>query len=113
MDKVITYLRSGGILHALDLYTVAKREFIETFQDSILKPRGVDYKIQFCGPTGTNGVESALKLARKVKGRQGIFSFMGGYHGMTLGSLAATSGIDSRNGAGTTLHNVIFSLIKW
>jgi len=108
MEKIIAYLQSGGILHALDLHTTAKRDFIEIFQNSILKPRELNYKIQFCGPTGTNGSEAALKLARKNKKRQCIFSFMGSYHGMTLGSLAATSNNESRNVAGTDLNNVVF-----
>jgi len=42
----------------------------------VLIPRSFDYQIQFCGPTGTNAVEAALKLARKIKKRTGIFSFM-------------------------------------
>ena len=108
IEKIIDYLKSGNILHSLDLQTVAKREFIETFQNSILSPRKLNYKIQFCGPTGTNGVEAALKLARKIKNRQTVFSFMGAFHGMTLGSLAVTSGNDSRGGAGVSLNNVIF-----
>ena len=108
IEKIISYLQSGGILHALDLQTVAKREFIEIFQNSILKPKNLNFKIQFCGPTGTNGVEASFKLARKVKKRQDIFSFTGSYHGMTLGSLAATSGNDIRNGAGVPLNNIVF-----
>ena len=57
-----------GVKH-LDLYTKAKCDFIRYFEENILKPRNLDYKIQFPGPTGTNAVESALKLARKVKKR--------------------------------------------
>ena len=90
------------------MYTVAKRAFLEKFCHTILAPRDLDYKVMFCGPTGTNAVESALKLARKVKGRSGIFSFMGGYHGLSLGSLAATSNAGHRAGAGLALDNVTF-----
>ncbi|HEU5123462.1 MAG TPA: diaminobutyrate--2-oxoglutarate transaminase [Verrucomicrobiae bacterium] len=89
-QAVIEYLQQDGILHALDLMTVAKREFLETFEHCILKPRGLDYKIQFTGPTGTNAVEAALKLARKVKGRTNVISFTNGYHGLSAGALAAT-----------------------
>ncbi len=87
---VIAYLESDGIVHALDMATKAKREFIETFNHLILKPRGLDYRFQFCGPTGTNAVEAALKLARKVTGRSNVISFTNGFHGMTLGALAVT-----------------------
>jgi len=60
----------------------------------------------FPGPTGTNAIESALKLARKVKKRNNIFAFMGAFHGMSLGSLALTTEKAARNGAGVTLNNV-------
>ena len=88
--KLIDYLLDDGIVHALDAVTEAKGRFLERFNDVILAPRGMDYKIQFAGPTGTNTVEAALKLARKVTGRTGIVSFTNGYHGMTIGALAAT-----------------------
>ena len=106
--KLIEYLESDGIIHALDMYTIPKREFIETFEEKILKPRGYDYKIQFPGPTGTNANEAALKLARKVKGRQNVFALMGAFHGMTLGSLALTTDKSSRRGAGVGLDDVTF-----
>ena len=104
--KLIEYLEQDNIIHALDMYTSAKREFIETFEEKVLIPRGLNYKIQFPGPTGTNGIEAALKLARKVKKRSNIFALMGCFHGMTLGSLALTSDTGSRNGAGVDLNNV-------
>ncbi|MBQ9516649.1 MAG: aspartate aminotransferase family protein [Eubacterium sp.] len=105
-EKVADYLNTDGIIHALDMYTIPKREFIETFEEKIIKPRGLDYKIQFCGPTGTNAVEAAIKLARKVKGRRNIFAFMGCFHGMTLGALSLTSEMYARNGAGASLYDV-------
>lgn len=105
-ERLIKYLNDDGIVHGLDMYTTAKREFIQTFETSILKPRGLDYKIQFTGPTGTNAVEAALKLARKYTGRQTVFALMGAFHGMTLGALALTSVSGSRVGAGVNLNNV-------
>ena len=106
-EKAVEYLMKDGIIHALDMYTVAKRELIETFQEQILKPRGLNYKIQFPGPTGTNAVEAALKLARKVKGRRTVMGLMGCFHGMTLGSLALTCERDARAGAGVPLNDII------
>jgi len=105
-QKLIDYLASDGIIHALDMYAVAKGEFIEALETKILQPRGFDYKLQFPGPTGTNAVEAALKLARKVTKRTNIFAFMGCFHGMTLGSLALTSDTGSRAGAGVPMGNV-------
>ncbi len=104
--KIVEYLQSDGVMHALDMYTVPKRDFIEFYEERILKPRGLNYKLQFPGPTGTNAVEAALKLARKVKKRQNIFAMMGAFHGMTLGSIALTTDAAARKGAGVPLTNV-------
>jgi diaminobutyrate-2-oxoglutarate transaminase len=106
--KIINYLAADGPMHALYLHTVAKRTFLETFTGMVLEPRGLDYKVQFCGPTGTNAVEAALKLARKVKKRTGAFAFMGGYHGVSLGSLALTTDPQLRASAGVPLNHVSF-----
>ena len=105
-EQIVNYLEGDGIIHSLDMFTSAKRDFIEYFEKNILEPRGFDYKIQFPGPTGTNAVEAALKLARKVKKRNNIFAFMGAFHGMTLGSLSMTTDRDSREGAGVVLTDV-------
>jgi diaminobutyrate-2-oxoglutarate transaminase len=106
--RLVEYLESDGISHGLDMFTSAKETFLHKFSELILKPRELDYKVQFCGPTGTNAVEAALKLARKVKGRTGIFSFMGSFHGLSLGSLAVTSNLFHREAAGADLNNVTF-----
>lgn len=100
---LIDYLMSDGVTHGLDMSTVAKREFLETFQRTILEPRGLDYKVQFPGPTGANTVEAALKLARKATGRESIVSFTNAFHGMTLGALSVTGNSMKRAGAGIPL----------
>jgi diaminobutyrate-2-oxoglutarate transaminase len=107
-QQVIEYLDSDAITHGLDFYTSAKEKFIAKFQSSILTPRKLDYRLQFCGPTGTNAVEAALKLARKVKQRTGIFSFMGAFHGMTSGSLSITGNKEIRAGISAIAHDVTF-----
>lgn len=106
IERMINYMHSGGILHSMDMYTPPKRDFLEYFQQNILAPRGLNYKVQFAGPTGTNAVESAIKLARINKKRQNIFALMGAFHGMTLGSLSLTTDRCSRDGAGQALGNV-------
>ncbi|MGV9712327.1 diaminobutyrate--2-oxoglutarate transaminase [Gordonia sp. NPDC003424] len=102
-SALIDYIEDDGITHGLDMATVAKGRFIEEFTSTIIEPRGLDYKIQFPGPTGTNAVESALKLARKVTGRESIISFTNAFHGMTLGSLSVTGNSMKRAGAGVPL----------
>lgn len=106
IQPVIEYLQSGGVLHTLDMMTPPKREFIKGFVETILQPRGMNYKLQFMGPTGTNAVEAALKLARKVTGRTEVAAFSQGFHGMTLGALACTANSYFRNAAGTPLNHV-------
>ncbi|GAB3282579.1 diaminobutyrate--2-oxoglutarate transaminase [Parasphingorhabdus pacifica] len=101
--KLIEYIERDGVTHGLDQATAAKREFLETMNEKLLKPRGLDYKVQFPGPTGTNSVESALKLARKITGRESIISFTNAFHGMTLGSLSVTGNSMKRGGAGIPL----------
>ena len=104
-EKLIKYLESDGIMHALDMHVKTKGDFIEFFEERVLKPRGLNYKIMFAGPTGTNANEAALKLARKVTGRSNIFCFSGAFHGMTLGTLTLTGDLGVRKGAGVTLDN--------
>jgi diaminobutyrate-2-oxoglutarate transaminase len=106
-SKLLDYLAADSIVQSLDMYTSAKRRFLETFNEVILEPRGLNYKIQFPGPTGTNSVESALKLARKYTGRETIVSFTNAFHGMSLGSLAVTGNSMKRSGAGVPLGNVV------
>ena len=97
---LIDYIAADGVAHGLDMHTDAKASFIETFERLVLKPRGMDHRIMFTGPTGTNAVEAAMKLARKVTGRQTIIAFTNGFHGMTLGALSATGNAAKRAGAG-------------
>jgi diaminobutyrate-2-oxoglutarate transaminase len=103
---VIEYIQSNGVTHSLDMATVAKRAFIEKFEEVVLKPRNMPHKMQFMGPTGTNSVEAALKIARRVTGRQQVVSFSHGFHGMTLGSLACTANAYFRGAAGVPLQHV-------
>ncbi|MRH89276.1 diaminobutyrate--2-oxoglutarate transaminase [Nocardia sp. SYP-A9097] len=100
---LIDYLMSDGITHGLDMSTVAKRRLLETIRDVLLAPRGLEYKVQFPGPTGANAVEAALKLARKITGRTAVLNFTNAFHGMTLGALSVTGNAAKRAGAGVPL----------
>ena len=105
-ERLIEYIAGNGITHSLDMATEAKSKFLGAFERHILRPRDLRYKVMFPGPTGTNAVEAALKLARKVTGRQEVIAFTNGFHGMTLGSLAATGNSSKRKGAGVPLTHV-------
>lgn len=103
-EKLISYLQEDKIIHSLDMYTLPKEKFIKYLQEEILKPRNLDYKILFPGPTGTNSIETALKLARKYTGRPYIWALTGAFHGMTLGSLSLTTDSAARKAAGVPLE---------
>jgi diaminobutyrate-2-oxoglutarate transaminase len=100
------YIAGDGVTHGLDMHTEAKARFLETFRDVILTPRGMDYRMMFCGPTGANAVEASIKLARKVTGRTEIIAFTNGFHGVTAGALAATANGYHRGGNGAPLGGV-------
>ncbi|PWG64339.1 diaminobutyrate--2-oxoglutarate transaminase [Sediminicurvatus halobius] len=102
---LIDYLEADNITHSLDMASVARAEFLKAFNDIILEPRGMNHRIQFPGPTGTNAVESALKIARKAKGRPGVIAFTNAFHGMTLGALSVTGNQFKRDGAGVPLSH--------
>ena len=107
-SAMVDYLQRDGIVHALDKATVAKKEFMQKFLLTILEPRGLNYKLQFTGPTGTNAVETALKLARMVKQRSNIISFTNAYHGLTMGALAITGNTFYRDESYGVRHNSDF-----
>lgn len=103
---LLKYIEDDGITHGLDMHTEAKAKFLEAFSNKILKPRDLDYVMQFTGPTGTNAVEAALKIARKVTGRNNVLAFTNGFHGVSLGAVAATGNQHHRGGAGVSLSDI-------
>jgi diaminobutyrate-2-oxoglutarate transaminase len=105
-QALLDYINSEGITHSLDLHTEAKADFLSAFEKTILKPRRFEYLIQFPSPTGTNAVEAALKIARRVTGRTNIISFTNGFHGCSLGALAATGAEYYRNASGLPLSGM-------
>jgi diaminobutyrate-2-oxoglutarate transaminase len=104
-QALLDYLAEDGVIHSLDMVTPAKSAFLDRFHEVILEPRGLDYKVQFPGPTGTNAVEAAMKLARKATGRERIVGFTNAFHGMTLGALSVTGNNMKRGGAGVLLQS--------
>ncbi len=103
---LVEHILGDGVAHGLDMHTNAKSAFLSTFERLILEPRGLDYRVMFTGPTGANAVEAALKLARKATGRSNVIAFTTGFHGVTLGALAATGNLYNRGGAGQPLGGI-------
>lgn len=105
-QALLDYIARDGVAHSLDMQTDAKLAFLQEFETTVLKPRGLDYILQFTGPTGANAVEAAIKLARKKTGRENIIAFTNGFHGVTLGALSLTGNSHHRGGAGVALSHV-------
>lgn len=103
---LVAHLSRDGITSSLDLYSEAKRRFLEAFEQHVLAPRHLSYRVQFTGPTGANAVEAALKLARKVTGRTNVVAFTNAFHGVSLGALAATGNSHHRMGPEVPLTGV-------
>jgi diaminobutyrate-2-oxoglutarate transaminase len=108
-QALIDYLASDGVTHSLDMGTSAKARFLERLESAVLRPRGLEYRVQFTGPTGANGVEAALKLARKVTGRRNVIAFTRAYHGLSLGALSVTANSRYRNEAFVHRGDVTFA----
>lgn len=105
---LLRYIAEDGVAHSLDMATVAKERFLERFEQVVLAPRGLDYKVQFTAPTGTNAIEAALKLARRVKRRGNVIAFTNGYHGLSAGALAITANSHYRHEAWVQRDNAAF-----
>ena len=107
-QRLVDHLLSDRLVQGLDLDTVALHDLLETFEEVVLQPRGLDYKVQLCGPSGASAIEAAIKLARRVTGRAGVAAFTGGWHGMSTGCLAVTGNRAHRAAAGVELPHATF-----
>ncbi|HEX6376090.1 MAG TPA: diaminobutyrate--2-oxoglutarate transaminase [Allosphingosinicella sp.] len=105
-EALLSYIATDGLAISLDMYSSAKARFLERFEALLRVRLGGGFRVMFPGPTGTNAVEAALKLARKVTGRSRVAAFTNAFHGMTLGALAATASRSKRQGAGVPLGDV-------
>lgn len=60
--------------------------------------------------SGSEAIDGALKLARRVTGRPGIVAFRGGFHGRTFGATSVTtSSLNYRTGYEPLLPGVFFA----
>ena len=105
---LVNYIEADGVAHALDLATGAKERFLLELESTILRPRQLDYRVQFVSPSGANGIEASLKLARKIKRRHTVVAFTNGYHGLSSGALSVTADAFYRGEDYTQRSNVAF-----
>ncbi len=114
-DFVLDYVKDQqeNLIHALDFPTENKLDLIQKIIKNLPESLREDYKVCFGGPTGSDAVEAAIKLAKIKTGRDGIISFKGGYHGMTSGALAVTSDVGFRNHISSLMPNVHFAAFNY
>lgn len=101
-------LRDELPLQTLDLTTPVKDAFVEELFMLLPPEFARRAKIQFCGPTGTDGVEAALKLVKTATQRSTILAFHGAYHGMSQGSLALMGNLEPKRRVSLSGGNVQF-----
>ncbi|WP_053014021.1 diaminobutyrate--2-oxoglutarate transaminase [Caldimonas brevitalea] len=108
LEAIRRVLDSGLPLHTLDLTTPVKDRFVEELFDCLPEPLAARGRIQFCGPTGADAIEAALKLVKTATGRRGVWAFSGAYHGMTQGALAITGNLSPKQPFGGSPGDVQF-----
>ncbi|MGQ7958685.1 diaminobutyrate--2-oxoglutarate transaminase [Pseudomonas sp. SP16.1] len=108
VEAIQKALGSGIPLHTLDLSTPIKDAFVQTLFELLPGEFAQDARIQFCGPTGADAVEAAIKLSRTASRQQTVLAFHGAYHGMTLGTLSLSGNLGPKNALGGLLAGVQF-----
>ncbi|MFD0589250.1 diaminobutyrate--2-oxoglutarate transaminase [Paenibacillus sp. GCM10027627] len=108
IEAIQEALTSGLPLHTLDLTTPLKERFVEELLGSLPTAFSSRAKIQFCGPSGADAVEAAVKLVKTATGRRGMMSFHGGYHGMTNGALSLTGNLHPKQKVAGLMPDVQF-----
>ncbi|KTC38529.1 2,4-diaminobutyrate 4-aminotransferase [Pseudomonas sp. ABAC61] len=92
-------------LLTLDLTTPVKDQFVQDLFGLLPDALAAEARIQFCGPTGTDAVEAALKLTRTATGRSTVLSFQGAYHGMSQGALSLMGSLGPKRPLAGLLNN--------
>lgn len=79
------------LTHALDIPTPERIGLIEKLVQ--IAPSGLraNSRVLFGGPTGSDAIEGALKVAKFNTKHHTFLAFHGAYHGMTSGALSVTS----------------------
>jgi diaminobutyrate-2-oxoglutarate transaminase len=108
MERVRDFLDSGHLQQGLDTSTPTKYVFMRTLIGLLPAEFAQNVRIQFCGPTGSDAIEAAIKLFKTATGRRAIMAFHGGYHGMTAGALAITGNLNAKQQVQSALPDVHF-----
>jgi diaminobutyrate-2-oxoglutarate transaminase len=92
------------LVHALDFPTRAKLRLMRKLRTLLPGALRTSSKFHFGGPTGSDAIESALKLTRAHTGRDAVIAFQGSYHGMTTGALSVTSDVNFGGPMSSPVH---------
>jgi diaminobutyrate-2-oxoglutarate transaminase len=95
--------------HGLDFPTPVKQEFRRRQIEMLPAGMRADVKVHFCGPTGSDAVEAAIKLCKKATGRGGVVAFQGAYHGSSQGAMSLTSETQPKDGLFNLLPGIHFA----
>ncbi len=94
--------------HGLDFPTEVRDEYISMHMSMLPVEMQGRTKIGFCGPTGANAIEAALKLCKTATGRSDVISFHGGYHGGSHGAMAVSGLVGQKAAVGGQMPGVHF-----
>lgn len=95
-------------VHGLDLPTPAKDRFTQLQLEMLPESMRGRFAVHYCGPTGANAVEAAIKLCKIATGRGEVIAFQGGFHGSTAGAMAATGALYPKSRVPNGLPGVHF-----
>jgi len=108
LERVQRFLQSGHVMQVLDITTPAKHDFLARLLECLPAPWASRARVQFCGPTGADAIEAALKLFKTATGRRSVIAFHGAYHGMTAGALALTGNLSAKRHVASLMPDVYF-----
>lgn len=97
IQRMKEFLDGGHILLGLDIATPTKDAFTRKLFSVLPAEFRERAKIQFCGPTGADAAEAAIKLFKIYSGRETLMAFHGAYHGMTAGALGMTGNLTAKS----------------
>ena len=96
------------LTHGLDFPTAVKDDFTTELFGLLPDHVRARTRVHFCGPTGANAVEAAIKLCKQATGRGEIIAFHGGFHGMTHAAMAVSGDTGTRAAVANTMPGVHF-----
>ncbi|MGB4996601.1 MAG: diaminobutyrate--2-oxoglutarate transaminase family protein, partial [Nitrospira sp.] len=108
VEAINRMLRDGLPFQTLDLTTPVKDGFVGMLFDCLPPAFADGAKIQFCGPSGADAVEAAIKLVKIARERRTILAFHGAYHGMTHGTLGLTGHLAPKQALSGLMPDVHF-----